>query len=136
VNGIADEADRSAERKVSRRRRVVGGRQHRHVVRVTPEEEARLLAKALAHHISVPKLLVESALAPSTGETLTERHAAITELFAVHRLLAAVSNNLNQIARATNVTGEVHDELRATIAAVRKTSFRLDDVADVLGAGQ
>lgn len=57
LSGMTDETGRSAGRKVSRRRRVVGGRQFRHVVRVTPEEEARLLTKALAHHISVPKLL-------------------------------------------------------------------------------
>lgn len=119
---------------LARRRRAnaAGGRAHRHVVRVSPEEEGRLLALAEAQHVTVPRLLVESALAPA-GETSTQRRDAIAELFRVHRLLAAVSNNVNQMARATNATGEVQSEMVQTLRAVRRTAERVDAVIDGLG---
>lgn len=58
-------------------------------------------------------------------------------LFRLHRSLASVGNNLNQIARATNAEGfvpvELRDELRHTIAAVRRTAEQIDEVVDQLG---
>lgn len=118
----------------SRRRRanVDGGRQHRHEVKVSPEEEGVLLRLAEAQHVTIPRLLVESALASGRSETPTERRNAMAELFALHRLLAAVSNNVNQMAKATNATGEVQAELSATLKAVRRTARRIDDAIDGL----
>lgn len=122
-------------RALHRRRRAnaPGGRQHRHEVKVSPEEEARLLQIAEMQRVSVPRLLVESALAQS-GETPTERRNAMAELFGVHRLLAGVANNVNQIARATNATGEWQAETAAALDAVRRTAGRIDDVVDELSA--
>ena len=82
--------------------------------------------------VTIPRLLVESALASATSETPTERRNAMAELFALHRLLAAVSNNVNQMARATNATGEVQAEMSATLDAVRRTAVRIDDAIDGL----
>lgn len=113
-----------------RRANVSGGRQHRHEVKVTPEEEGMLLRLAEAQHVTIPRLLVESALASETSETPTERKRAMAELFGMHRLLAALSNNVNQIARATNATGELRAELRATLAKVRETAGRIDQAID------
>ena len=62
-------------------------------MKVTPEEEALLLQLALAQGVTVPRLLVEAATS-RTGETSTQRRAAIAELLAVCRLLAAVSRQL------------------------------------------
>ena len=129
---VAEESPKA--RRVVRRRRanVPGGRHHSHRVMVTPEEEALLLQRAEEHRVTVPRLLIESALAP-TGETPTERRNAVVELFAVHRLLAGIANNVNQMARATNVTGEVQAEMVATLRAVRRTAERIDTAVDVLG---
>ena len=125
----------SGGRRFSRRRRanVRGGRQHRHEVKVSPEEEAMLLQRARAHRVTIPRLLVESALAEEAGETPTERRNAMAELFALHRLLAAISNNVNQMAKATNATGEVHAEMRSTLEAARRTAGRIDAAIDQLG---
>lgn len=119
----------------SRRRRAnyEGGRLHRHEVKVSPEEEGALLRLAKAQRVTVPRLLVESALAAESAETPTERRQLLAELFRVHRLLASLSNNVNQMARATNATGEVQDDMRATLAAVRRTAERIDDTTDRLG---
>ncbi|QAY65001.1 plasmid mobilization relaxosome protein MobC (plasmid) [Xylanimonas allomyrinae] len=115
-----------------RRANVYGGRQHRHEVKVSPEEEGMLLRLAEAQHVTIPRLLVESTLASAAAETPTERRNAMAELFRLHRLLAAVSNNVNQMARATNATGEAQAEMSATLAAVRRTAERIDAAIDGL----
>jgi hypothetical protein len=125
-------------RMFSRRRRanVEGGRVHRHIVKVSPEEEGALLLRANSKGITVPRLMVEAALADSTGETATDRQQSIADLFAAHRQLAGVGNNLNQIARATNeareLPPELADALRQTMAEVRTLATRIDDVIDGL----
>ena len=133
---MVDEVDQETlARPQARRRRVDGGRQHRHVVRVTPEEEGQLLALALQYHVSVPKLLVDSALAGGSGTAAANasvRHELLRELFGVQRALGAVGNNLNQQTRATNATGELAQELEHTLAAVRRQLRRLDDTLDGL----
>ena len=45
-----------------------------------------------ARQVSIPRLLIESALA---SEAPTQRKQAIEELFALNRLLVAASNNVN-----------------------------------------
>lgn len=125
----------SGEGQALRRRRVMGGRRHRHVVRVTPEEEAQLLGLALRRRVSVPKLLVESALAGSSeaaAANATTRTVLFTELFGVHRLLASIANNVNQIARVANATGGVPPEASEVLAAVRRVADRIDELVDRL----
>ena len=109
-----------------RRANVEGGRQHHHKVMVTPEEEAVLVGLAAAQRVTIPRLLVESALASGTSETSTQRRRAMAELFALHRLLAAISNNVNQIARVANATGAVSAGTAATVGKVREVAERVD----------
>lgn len=66
------------------------------------------------------------------GETAAMRRDVIAELFAVHRLLATIANNVNQIAKATNATLETQPETFAVMAAVKRTAERIDDVIDGL----
>lgn len=114
-----------------RRKRVPGGRKGgRYNVKVTPSEGGVLERIAAAQHVSVPRLLVEAAISSERRETPTERKAAMAELFALHRLLAAVSNNVNQIAKAMNATHELHVELQSTLDAVRRTAQQIDDAID------
>ena len=130
----------ASNRKPARRRRVAGGRQHRHVVRVTPEEEARLLLLAGEYKVSVAKLLVDSALAagtpqspaatatPAGGSAGPVDRAVAVELFAAVRQLAGIATNVNQIARKANTTGEVAVETPATLRAVRDAAARIEAV--------
>lgn len=124
-------ADESPVRgRFARRRRanVAGGRQHSHRVLVTPEEEARLVQLAEAARVTVPRLLIESALSMQTrpGETPTQRHDMLAELFAIRRLLAAVSNNVNQVARHANAGPEFPDDAHAVLGGVRRVVERID----------
>lgn len=131
---VAESAKKA--RLFARRRRanVEGGRRYFHKVGVSPEEEAVLLRLAETHGVSVPRLLVESAVALEQGETPTERKDAIVELFKLYRLLAAISNNVNQMAKAANATGVLDEDLRSTLQAVRRTAGRIDAAVDGLGA--
>ncbi|NNM48262.1 plasmid mobilization relaxosome protein MobC [Knoellia koreensis] len=132
-----DAEGREPGRSAARRRRVEGGRHHRHVVRVTPEEEAQLLALALRYRVSVPKLLVDSALAGGSevaASNASVRHALITELFGLHRLLANVANNVNQMTKALHATGELPPQTGEVLAAARRTAEKIDDVIDGLSS--
>jgi hypothetical protein len=74
-------------------------------VTLTEAERGQLRARAAELGVSVPRLLVESAL--SGVETPTDRKQQIAELFEVRRLLATVANNVNQLARSANISGQV-----------------------------
>lgn len=78
-----------------------GARQKRYTVKANKEEETQLEARALVRGVTVPRLMVESALNLHI-ETDTDRKEAIAELFALRRLLANVANNVNQIAKYAN----------------------------------
>lgn len=129
-----DEPQAPGGRLFARRRRanVEGGRRGRYDVKVSAEEAGVLARLAAEQKVSVPRLLVECALSSERSETPTQRREALAELFALHRLLAAISNNVNQMARATNATGEVQQDLQATLAAVRRIAERIDDAVDEL----
>jgi hypothetical protein len=74
-------------------------------VKLTEAERDQLRAKAAELGVSLPRLMVESAL--SGIETPTDRRRMIAELFEVRRLLATVANNVNQLARSANISGQV-----------------------------
>jgi Bacterial mobilisation protein (MobC) len=100
-------------------------------VRVTPAEEARLRLLAEQQRVTVPRLLVESALA-EVGETTTRRRDAITELFRLRRTLIGVATNVNQLAKHANATGTFPSDADAVLPRVREMCARIDGVIDRL----
>jgi len=104
----------------------------RRVVKLTVEQNLALQLMADEAGVSVPRLLVESTLAQSRRETATERRELITLLFQLQRGLAAAGNNVNQIARATNATGEIQGELDASLDHLRATVARIDEALESL----
>ena len=134
VNSTDAEGGSEERRPAFRRRRranVEGGRTGNHRVKTSPAEEALLAQLALAQGVTIPRLLVESALA-GDRETAAARRDAIAELFKIRRLLAAVSNNVNQVARHANATEDFPEEASAVLAAVRRLVPRVDAAVDVL----
>jgi hypothetical protein len=113
--------------RLSKRRREnsPAGTKKRRDVWVTAEEEAALVARAARERVTVPNLLVSSALSETAG-TPTQRKAAMAELMAVHTLLARVSNNVNQIARHANAGEEFPQDAAAALAYVREVAMRID----------
>ena len=99
-------------------------------VRVSEEEKKALLVRAAEQNVSVSRLLVESALAD--GEAPEGRRAVMAELFELRRLLATVANNVNQVAKAINISGTVSDSAAGTLADARDVMARIDVALDQL----
>lgn len=104
-----------------------------HKVRVTPDQERVLAAKADRHGWTIARLLAESALAGSAEEAAAVREL-VGELMDLQLALGAVGNNLNQIARATNATLEWHPETLAVLKDVDAERDRIRALVDRLQA--
>ncbi|WP_336853900.1 plasmid mobilization relaxosome protein MobC [Sinomonas albida] len=110
----------------SRRDNEPGGRSKRVEVYVTETEKAALIVRAAQAGVTVPRLLFDGAFAEA-GESAHERRALATELLGIRTLLGAMSNNVNQIARHANATGEFPEDAAATVAAARRLMGRIDE---------
>jgi hypothetical protein len=118
---------------LSRRRRenTPAGSKKRRDVWVTVEEEAALVARAEREKVTVPNLLISSALSEHSNSP-TERRAIAAELMSLHNLLARSSNNINQLARQANATSEFPVEAREALKHIRSVAMRIDDAIDGL----
>lgn len=119
-----------------RQANVAGGRGHSFKVKTSAEQAQVLISRAVVAGVSVPRLLVEAALAGPGGRTSTQRHEVMAELFAVHRKLSGIAVNINQVAKATNATREAPESAGwvAALEAVREVAARVDEaVATVAG---
>jgi hypothetical protein len=118
---------------LSRRRRenTPAGSKKRRDVWVTVEEEAALIARAEREKVTVPNLLISSALSDHS-DSPTERRAIAAELMSLHNLLARSSNNINQLARQANATSEFPAEAREALKHIRTVAMRIDDAIDGL----
>ena len=102
---------------------------------VTEEEEKLLEERAARYGVSVPKLLFDSALSGSAEDAAQNesvRHALVTELFGLHRLLAGVANNVNQMTKVLHSTGEVPPQAGEVLVAARRVAERIDETLDGL----
>jgi hypothetical protein len=107
-----------------------------HKVKVTPEQEERLILRAAERRITVARLLAESALAG--GSDVAKAKAELAgELFRISRLVGKIGVNINQIAKATNATLVEQPGTAGAIAAVRRVVARIETLLDdVEGAGR
>lgn len=119
-----------------RRENTAGGKAVTHRVKVTEAEEQVLVAAADEQGVTVPRLLVESALSGG-GATSAQRQGEIAELFAIRRQLAGAAGNLNQVARNLNVMilgGPEVDgaEVLAAVEQIRQVVERVDGTIGLL----
>ena len=113
-----------------------GVRQFRHEVKVTAEEEARLVVLSKQQRVTIPRLLVSSALSRDTARiTVEQQRELLTELFAVHRLLGNMANNVNQVAKAVNSTGDVPPQTPHVYNAAFNAIRRVNETIDKLSLG-
>ena len=119
-------------RRMSRRRarNVSGGRPFRHEVRLSESEEAQLVVAAARQGVTVPRLLVVCALERSDEITSADKRELLVELFTIHRLLGNMANNINQIARAVNSTGDLPEQTGAVMTALWSTMQRVNREID------
>ncbi len=109
----------------SRQSNVDGGRTHRHVVKLTTEQELAAQARAKVSGVTVARLLADSALAQQRALIA---HEDLAQLFALTNHVAAVGRNLNQLAKAANATGELEPETAAAIESVMRLFDRLHTI--------
>ena len=123
------------KKQLTRRRRAnaPGGRPHQRMVRVTKAEETQLAQLAAEQEVTIPRLLIESALA-GVGETPSQRRVAMTELFAIRRQLAGVTTNVNQIARAVNTDGRLPVGSAAALARIEEVVEKIDAAIEGLSS--
>ncbi len=107
-----------------------GGRPFRHVVRVSESEEAQLVVAAARQGVTVPRLLIVCALERSDEITSADKRELLVELFTIHRLLGNMANNINQIARAVNSTGDLPEQTGAVMTALWSTMQRVNREID------
>lgn len=121
-----------------RRRRSSTPRPHKVLVRLSDEEYERVAAGAAATNSTLPAYLAkrgQEEIAPvQSGQRLTEAQmrSLVSELYALKRILALSGNNLNQIAKVANSTGEVRDEVVHYGALIARTLDRLERFVDGL----
>lgn len=127
AEALAEQVGEDRGRRAVRQRRQPGGRPYKHTVRLSDQEQLQIEARAIVAGVSIPRLLKEAALA-GDERTASERRAIGSELAAVRRFLAALSNNVNQLAMVANSTGEVPPQLVPTMHAVARATARLNAV--------
>lgn len=108
-----------------RQPRARGGRQVVRKVRVTVRDNARLEALAATQCVSVPRLLVEAALA-GDGWTPTQRRALARELAAMRRDVEGIGTNVNQLARWANTTERFPRDAARVLDVIGAAVERLD----------
>lgn len=94
---------------------------------VNDEELARIHRLAAERHQAIAAFVRDAALSVEGRETNEDRKGQIAELRAHRRLFYQASNNLNQIARATNSTGEWQQETKSVIDAMMRYATRIDE---------
>ena len=101
-------------------------------VRLTGRELGVIEARAAAAGVSKQRFMVECA---THGEWApAERHAFYKVLGRVRNVTYAVGNNLNQIARVANTTGQVLPGYETTAKAVQDAMAALEGVLAKLPA--
>lgn len=100
-----------------------------HKVKVSAEQEARLVERADARGITVARLLAESALAGGADAAAATSQLG-GELFRISRLLGRVSLNINQLAKVANATGSVPPETGHAVDAISRVCDRITELLD------
>ena len=112
----------------SRRKRIEGKTQYVRVS-MSESERAQLMVLEQQTGLSPSALMVEAVFGSADPVAVQLRRNQLAELLAMRRLMATISNNVNQIARHANSTGEVLPETVETLQEARR--FGADVLAKI-----
>ncbi|WP_458115954.1 plasmid mobilization relaxosome protein MobC [Arthrobacter sp. D2-10] len=115
----------------SRRKRIEGKTQY---VRVSMSEmeRARLLKLEAQTGLSPSAILVDAALGTGDPASLHLRKQELATLLEIRYLVATAANNINQVARHQNTTGEMASNGRAVVQEAREVMAKIVDVLEEL----
>ena len=103
----------------SRRKRIEGKTQYVRVS-MSESERAQLMVLEQQTGLSPSALMVEAVFGLADPVAVQLRRNQLAELLAMRRLMATISNNVNQIARHANSTSEVLPEAVETMREARR----------------
>lgn len=125
--------EQGSNRRLNRRRRAnIAGQTQFVRVSMSEQERAHLYVLEERTGRSPSEILVSAALYSQSSDSLAERRALATEFMAARRYLAALSNNVNQLARHANATDEFPEEARVALGRVRAIAERINGIVDGL----
>lgn len=101
-------------------RRRIDGDAVRVKVSMSVQERAQLLALEQQTGLSPSALMVQGTFGSADPVAVQLRRQQLAELIQMRRLMATVANNVNQIAKHANGTGEVLPETAATLREARE----------------
>jgi hypothetical protein len=110
-----------------RQANVPGGRPHKHVVKLSEREHDELRQRADAAGVSIPRLLVESAL--STDGTVSDRAHTALRLLELDDRIRRIGADLNQLTRAADQDSEIAAGTQAALRAVVRACLSVDATA-------
>lgn len=105
----------------SRRRNIEGTTQYVRVS-MSEKERAQLMVLEQQTGLSPSALMVQALFGSADPVAVQLRKSQLAELLAMRRLMATIANNVNQIARHANSTGEVLPEAAETLREARRLS--------------
>ncbi len=120
VSCPGERSGRAARRHVwSSRRKRIDGKTVYVRVSMSELERAQLLQLESQTGLSPSAILVDAALGSGDPAVLTLRKQEVVTLLTIRRLIGTAANNVNQIARHANATGEVKNEALAAVQQAR-----------------
>ena len=112
----------------SRRKRIEGKTQYVQVS-MSEAERAQLMVLEQQTGLSPSALMVEAVFGSADPVAVQLRRNQLAELIQMRHLMATIANNVNQIARHANSTGEVLPETVETLQEARR--FGADVLAKI-----
>jgi hypothetical protein len=104
-------------------------REKKYAVKVSPNEDAVLRARAEVLGVTVPRLMFEAATNPQIRSDV-EWKAVASELLQLRTLMGRISNNMNQLARYANTEGRFPAEAEELAAQYRALVPKLNAAMD------
>lgn len=95
-------------------------------------ERAKLLKLEAQTGLSPSAILVDAALGTGDPASLQLRKQELATLLELRYLVATAANNINQVARHQNTTGEMASNGRAAVQEAREVMARIVDVIEEL----
>ena len=105
----------------SRRKRIEGKTQYVRVS-MSEAERAQLMVLEQQTGLSPSALMVEAVFGSADPVAVQLRRNQLAELIQMRHQMATIANNVNQIARHANSTGEVLPETAETLREARRLS--------------
>ncbi|MFI7582055.1 plasmid mobilization relaxosome protein MobC [Kocuria kalidii] len=112
----------------SRRKRIEGKTQYVRVS-MSESERAQLMVLEQQTGLSPSALMVQAVFGSADPMAVQLRRNQLAELIQMRQLMATIANNVNQIARHANSTGEVLPETVETLQEARR--FGTDVLAKI-----